>query len=279
MVEEHMPFLFNLISHKLSKTIAKPIPSKKPKASNPQIDIDSDSGLDDDKSEDEDGKEQPQHHYERRLVSCKSRLYVGFDLKELGKHAKEKISKRIANSKNDPIAPFLCIDTLDFEEHVHTKSLGKSIPAADLNLQSYISAMEKIKSVQVTPSMLTGSKGNEEHWVQVLKSQIAKVILEHIASPADKNIKIETLPPTLDQILPEDPDITMLKLMITSENSAQGIGDVCTGILQQSDIKPHNFFNCLQIINGGLATCSNISSLQSQRIPGLNEQDSLCQAR
>jgi hypothetical protein len=124
-------------------------------------------------------------------------------LKELGKHAKEKISKRIANSKNDPIAPFLCIDNLDFEEHVHTKSLGKSsqmfhgtwgynyihrinpvlqnsVPAAHLTLQSYISAMEKIKSVQVTPSMLTGSEGNEEHWVLVLKSQIAKVILEHI---------------------------------------------------------------------------------------------------
>jgi hypothetical protein len=76
MVEEHMPFLFNLIAHKLSKTIAKPIPSNKPKASNLQIDIDSDSGLDDDKSEDEDGEEQPQHHYERRLVSCKSRVYV-----------------------------------------------------------------------------------------------------------------------------------------------------------------------------------------------------------
>jgi hypothetical protein len=63
--------------------------------------------------------------------------------------------------------------------------------------------------------------------------------------------------------------------MITSENSALGIGDVCTGILQQSNIKPHNFFNRLQIINGDLATCSNISSLQSQQIPGLNEQDSL----
>jgi hypothetical protein len=37
------------------------------------------------------------------------------------------------------------------------------------------------------------------------------VFSTHIASPADKNIKIETLPPTLDQISPEEPNITMLK--------------------------------------------------------------------
>ncbi|KAA1083378.1 hypothetical protein PGTUg99_031237 [Puccinia graminis f. sp. tritici] len=352
LVEDHMPFLFKLISHKLSKTVAQPIPLEERKPNDTPNDIDSDSELDDYKSDDEledkGSDKQPQRHLECE-VSRKNRVhvaaktmcsmmaflmnrrdnatqlsnsltflacgitnrvnkylhYIGMTssrrtahraLKELGEQAKETISKKLLNSENDPIAPFLCLDNLDFEERVHTKSVGNSnhtfhgtwgyihrinpklfnsVPADDLTLKSYISAMEDIKSIQVTPSMLMGSESEEEHWILVLKSQIAKVLLEHIASPADTTIKIRTVPPTLDQISHEKPDITMLKLMVASDNSAQGIGEVCTAILQQTDLKPCDFFSRLQVLDGDLATCSNVSSLQGQRIPGFNEQDSI----
>ncbi|EFP87917.2 uncharacterized protein PGTG_13721 [Puccinia graminis f. sp. tritici CRL 75-36-700-3] len=348
LVEDYMPFLFQLISHKLSKTVAEPFPSKIFKPSKPDNDIDSDSGFDSDKSNGEDDKDsQPQAKklcllrknrvyvvsrticsmiafvLNRRdnsaqlanslsVLACgvsnrvnKYLHYIGLtssrrtahrSLKELGLRAEDNIAEKLSNSENDPIAPFICIDNLDFEERIHTKSVGNdshtfhgtwgyihrlnsdlltSVPAADLTLESYILAMEKIQDVQVSPSMLLGSEKEEEHWDLVLRSQIAKVLLEHIASPSDKTVKIHTSPPVIDEISNEKPDITMLKLMIASDNSAQGIGEVCAGIIEQSNLKPHDFFNRLQVLDGDLGSCSNVLSLRNQRVPGMNEIDSL----
>jgi hypothetical protein len=153
--------------------------------------------------------------------------------------------------------------------------LLSSVPADDLTLKSYLAAMEKVKSLQVTPAMLLGSEKEEEHWILVLKSQISKVLLEYIGTPMDKKIKIHTNPPVIEQISNKKPDITMLKLMIASDNSAQGIGEVTTGIIQQSDLQHSDFFNRLQVVDGDLSTCSNVCSLRTQRAPGLNEIDSI----
>jgi hypothetical protein len=64
------------------------------------------------------------------------------------------------------------------------------------------------------------------HWTLVLKSQIAQAMLEHVAEASDSEVSIATQPPVIDQISPEEPDITMLKLMIASEDSSQGVGEV-----------------------------------------------------
>ncbi|PLW38725.1 hypothetical protein PCASD_11527 [Puccinia coronata f. sp. avenae] len=203
-------------------------------------------------------------------------------LKTLGQQAEEKISQKLSTENNKPIAPFLCIDNLDFEQRIHLKSQGKnskmfhgtwgyihqinhsllsSVPPSNLTIDSYLAAMEKIPSLSVSPQMLIPSPEEEKNWILVLKSQIAKVLLQYIAKSADHHTKVPVTPPSIDQISNEPPDLTMLKLMIASDNSAQGISKVCTGIIQQSDLTEHNFFKQLQVIDGDLATCSNVQSL------------------
>ncbi|PLW10604.1 hypothetical protein PCANC_23141 [Puccinia coronata f. sp. avenae] len=215
-------------------------------------------------------------------------------LKTLGQQAEEKISQKLSTENDKPIAPFLCIDDLDFEQCIHSKSQGKnsemfhgtwgyihqinrsllsSVPPSDLTIDSYLAAMEKIPSLSVSPQMLIPSPEEEKHWILVLKNQIAKVLLQYIAKSANHHTTIPVTPPSIDQISNEPPDLRMLKLMIASDNSAQGISEVCTGIIQQSDLTEHNFFNQLQVINGDLATCSNVQSLQSQRIPSAHVED------
>ncbi|PLW25071.1 hypothetical protein PCANC_28002 [Puccinia coronata f. sp. avenae] len=113
------------------------------------------------------------------------------------------------------------------------------------------------------------------HWTLVLKSQIAQAMLEHVAEASDSEVSIATQPPVIDQISPEEPDITMLKLMIVLEDSSQGVGEVFEAIVNQSRLSMTEFANCLQIINADLASCTNVSSLQNQLIPSNHAKEDL----
>ncbi|EFP74252.1 uncharacterized protein PGTG_00208 [Puccinia graminis f. sp. tritici CRL 75-36-700-3] len=352
MVNRDMPFLYQLISHKLSKTVALPIQSDGGKPDEPDLENDSDSENEEaGDSDDElfDGEIKKIKSLKGRMAARKDRIhttskcicsmisfvhnrrnnsrqlensltflacgvsnrvnrflnYIGLvsssktanrALVALGLHAKDKITEKLSIKNGQPIAPFLCVDNLDFEQRIHSQSQGNnsqmfhgtwgylhqvdptllsSILPSDLTLETYVSAMEKVPSVQVFPKMLISSSKEEKHWSLVLKSQVAKVLLEHIAKPSDNNTKISINPPEIDQVSHKPPDITMLKLMVASDNSAQGVGEVCTGIIQQCDLEIDDFFSRLQVIDGDLATCSNIQSLRTQRIPSKHNQDTI----
>ncbi|KAA1134644.1 hypothetical protein PGTUg99_011904 [Puccinia graminis f. sp. tritici] len=123
--------------------------------------------------------------------------------------------------------------------------------------------------------MFIASGAEDEHWTTVLKCQIAKVILQYIATPSDKDVPIISRPPEVKQISHERPDITMLKLMIASDNSAQGVEDVCTGIIQQTDLDETEFYSRLLMLDGDLGTCVNVKCLQNQRFPSSHIENSL----
>ncbi|PLW28415.1 hypothetical protein PCANC_20807 [Puccinia coronata f. sp. avenae] len=91
--------------------------------------------------------------------------------------------------------------------------------------------------------MFVPSPADEQHWSLVLKAQLGQAFLEYVGEPMDSEISIATTPPVIDQISADAPDITMLKLMVASNNSAQGV------------------------IDGDLSTCTIISTLRTQRIP------------
>ncbi|KNE88252.1 hypothetical protein PSTG_18352, partial [Puccinia striiformis f. sp. tritici PST-78] len=67
----------------------------------------------------------------------------------------------------------------------------------------------------------------------------------------------------------------MLKLMDASDNSAEGIGQVFSSIIQQSGLTPEEFYGRLQPMDGDLGTIQNFNSLRSQRAPSPYGQDSL----
>ncbi|KNE94092.1 hypothetical protein PSTG_12522 [Puccinia striiformis f. sp. tritici PST-78] len=74
-------------------------------------------------------------------------------------------------------------------------------------------------------------------------------------------VNLPTKPPVINQILAKKPSITMLRLMIASDNSAQGIGKVFEGIMRQANLSPADFFGQLQLFQGDLGTCLNFESL------------------
>jgi hypothetical protein len=141
--------------------------------------------------------------------------YIGFAssiwtankaLKTLGQQAEEKISQKLSKENNQPIAPFLCIHNLDFKQHIHSKSQGKNskmfhgtwgyihqinrsllslVSPSDLTLDSYLTAIEKIPFLSVSRQIFIPSPKEEKHWILVLKSQIAKVLLQYIAKSAN----------------------------------------------------------------------------------------------
>ncbi|OAV91422.1 hypothetical protein PTTG_27985 [Puccinia triticina 1-1 BBBD Race 1] len=223
-----------------------------------------------------------------------SRKTAHLALNYLSKKSQKKISKKILASLATNLAPFLCVDNLDFEQKIHAKSIGHtsrmfhgtwgyihhpsrqlidSVPSADLTVQAYHQAMSKVATFNVHPRMLLPSIQEEISWESVIKSQIAQALLEHLVSPSDLLVSIPTKPPPLEPISSQKPDITMLKLMIASNNSAQGAGEVFEAITDQSNMSPASFLSRLQVIDGDLGTCTNVSTLRNQHIPSGHSEE------
>jgi hypothetical protein len=218
-------------------------------------------------------------------------------LNRLSRQSKQRIGFKMMSSQDMPsLAPFLCFDNLDFKQKVHANSLSQSnhmfhgtwgyvhhpnpellasVPSKDLTLESYKQAMSKVSELQVQPQMFLPQPKEDSHWALVLKSQIAQAMLEHVAKRSDTKVAIATKPPVIEQISYEEPDITMLKLMIASKNSSQGVGEVFEAIVNQSRMSMTEFANRLQIINADLASCTHVASLRNQRIPSNHIEESL----
>ncbi|POV94207.1 hypothetical protein PSTT_16975 [Puccinia striiformis] len=128
-------------------------------------------------------------------------------LKRLGRQSREKVATKISQSISETLAPFLCIDNLDFEQKVHDKSLGKenqmfhgtwgyvhhpnsemlaSIPATNLTMESY---RKQWPLSHLSSSKFLPSRDEEDSWELVLKAQIADVLLEYVASPATQKFQ------------------------------------------------------------------------------------------
>ncbi|EHS64102.1 uncharacterized protein PGTG_20804 [Puccinia graminis f. sp. tritici CRL 75-36-700-3] len=123
--------------------------------------------------------------------------------------------------------------------------------------------------------MFMPSATEECNWELVIKAQIADVLLKYVATPSDTKLLIPTTSPVVDQISSTQPDITMLKLMVASDNSAQGVGEVFDSLLEQTNMNVKDFSSRLQVIDGDLGTCTNVHSLRSQRVPDKHVEESL----
>ncbi|OAV99080.1 hypothetical protein PTTG_25447 [Puccinia triticina 1-1 BBBD Race 1] len=206
--------------------------------------------------------------------------YIGLSSsRKTAHHALNTLSQRsrlrISNKLSKPIAKtlgsFLCFDNLDFKQKTHTKSIGQSS-----RMFHGTWAMTNASHFDVHSQMLLPTPKEEVKWEYVIKSQIASALLKHLATPSDSCVSINTTPPVVEQICNDTPDITMLKLMIASDNSAQGAGKVCEAIVDQSSkTSMSDFASRVQVIDGDLATCTNLTTLRTQRIPSRHKEESL----
>ncbi|KAI7944203.1 hypothetical protein MJO28_011731, partial [Puccinia striiformis f. sp. tritici] len=208
-------------------------------------------------------------------------------LKALGIISEKVIIRRTAIGKH-PFAPMICMDNLDFEEKVHEKSiehtsqmfhgtwgylhvadpnLVSQFDPEDFSLRSFKKSIEDCTTMPMKPSIFLPTQKSSYHWQAVIKSQITKVLLDHLVKPSDPFVNLPTDPPSIDPISAKKPDITMLKLMIASDNSAEGVGEVFEGIMRQTNLSPTEFCGRLQLFEGDLGTCINLESLRSHQKP------------
>ncbi|KAA1136707.1 hypothetical protein PGTUg99_037266 [Puccinia graminis f. sp. tritici] len=100
---------------------------------------------------------------------------------------------------------------------------------------------------------------NEEtHLCAAIKSQIAQVMMSYIAITNDPLSLIPLEPPPIDPINPQKPDIEIFKLMLSSNNSTEGIGEILKDIINQSNLTDDKFFSELRAMEGASHTLWNI---------------------
>ncbi|KAA1121213.1 hypothetical protein PGTUg99_025333 [Puccinia graminis f. sp. tritici] len=217
-------------------------------------------------------------------------------LKTLGKEAAGNLMARFKLDRSSPISPFLCYDNLDFQEKVHMKSVERTstmfhgtwgyihsapedlitnLDPTELTITALNTSLHLGTKLAIRPEMFTPTKESTDHWESTLKSQITRVILRYLAKPVDSRIKLQKNPPPVHPIKPEDPKIQVLKLMVASDNSAAGVGDVFTGVIQQSGLTPQEFHSRLHIVEGDLGSCNILDSLRRQRVPATGYHNNL----
>ncbi|OAV85638.1 hypothetical protein PTTG_03897, partial [Puccinia triticina 1-1 BBBD Race 1] len=228
------------------------------------------------------------------LTSWRKTAHIA--LSSLGQEAEDNIIARFAKTKSGELAPLICFDNLDFQQKVHMKSVGhgnvmfhgtwgyihsipsRIIPAlnqAEMTTEALNQALHKASKLKIQPAAFAPTAESTRHFELTLKSQITRVMLNYIAKPTDTRTPLYKDPPSVLPNDPDSPDIMMLKLMVASDNSAQGVGEVFTGLIQQSGLTAQQFHSNLQIIEGNLGSCNIFDSLRRQRVPGRHDHTSL----
>ncbi|KAA1070445.1 hypothetical protein PGT21_012403 [Puccinia graminis f. sp. tritici] len=226
------------------------------------------------------------HEYLNYLGLSSSRSTAMAALRTLSIEGERAI--RAAMRAPPVISPTICIDNIDMEQHVHQPSVGMrshtfrgtwgyihlaskevldGLDPAELDLSVLHEAMQSVQGLEIQPHMFLPSPSEESYGITVIKSQIAKVLNDYIASPTDKSSATPIYPAPLEPISPKKPDLLMLKLMTASDNSAEGMGQVLESIMNQSGLSAGEFYSRLQPMDGDLGTVQNFNCLRSQRLP------------
>ncbi|KAA1130849.1 hypothetical protein PGTUg99_026233 [Puccinia graminis f. sp. tritici] len=226
------------------------------------------------------------------LTSCRQTALTA--LRTLSISASRELQEAMAITDSSPMGPSLCIDNLDIEERVHTHSVGhrsmmfhgtwgyihhpnpkllRLLDPDQLTIQAYYEALRKVPTMKIDMAMFMPSPEEEVHFEAVLKSQIACVMKQYIAKPAQP--AISTKPPPVEPIDPSPPIIQMLKLMAASDNSAEGAGQVIEAVRRQTGLTPEEFVSRVQIVDADLATCKNFNSLRALRAPSRHSDQRL----
>ncbi|PLW15140.1 hypothetical protein PCANC_15934 [Puccinia coronata f. sp. avenae] len=162
--------------------------------------------------------------------------------------------------------------------YIHTinPELLKDVNPDDLKAKTVVESIKKSANLDVDPLLFMPSPEDSNQFKAVIKSQLAQALMGYIAATDDGTTESVILnPPPVDPIKPKKPDISMLKLMVASDNSSAGIGNVLSLIIGQTNPDDHECFARLQLMEGDLGTCLNLESLRTLRKPSAYDEGSL----
>ncbi|EGG00555.1 uncharacterized protein MELLADRAFT_67766 [Melampsora larici-populina 98AG31] len=206
------------------------------------------------------------------------------------RHIGEELRKNIIAFMGEEtwLAPFITLDNIDFQEHIHTTSVEKEstmwhgswgyihrpkIPEG-ISISPEAFTSEKLKAIlnnasqnEINLSNILPSPTEVQDWELTLKSQIAQVMVRYIAEPIDTSKIPYRHPPPVQELPAEKPDIMMLKMMSASDNSTAGVGELYNAVLQQTGLSREKFSSCAQVWEGDLGTARIVLSVVEERDP------------
>ncbi|KAA1083311.1 hypothetical protein PGTUg99_026618 [Puccinia graminis f. sp. tritici] len=159
--------------------------------------------------------------------------------------------------------------------HSPPPSILPLLNTAELTTEALNKALHIASKQDILLKSFAPTQESTNCFAKVLKSQITRVILRYVAVPVGEQSTLHCNPPSVRPIAAELPNVAMLKLMVASDNPAQGVGEVFTGIIQQSGLTPQEFHSRVQIIESDLGTCNIFDTLRNQRTPGHTHKASL----
>ncbi|KAA1088648.1 hypothetical protein PGTUg99_014085 [Puccinia graminis f. sp. tritici] len=139
-------------------------------------------------------------------LSC-SRTTAHLGLASLGKESEKTIKRRYSDLNSKLFSPSICIDNLDFQQSIHTKSVGRvssmfhgtwgyihrlsqkffdGLNQTELTLAALKDALKKSISLEVVPRHFAPTSASNQHFKSTLKSQLTSAFLQYIGSPSEK---------------------------------------------------------------------------------------------
>jgi hypothetical protein len=159
--------------------------------------------------------------------------------------------------------------------HRINRKLFKEFDQEDFSIKRYKEDILRSSQLEVTPAILIPSFQENKHFSQVIKSQIAQVLMKYLATATNSKMPIALSPPPITQIKVQKTNIQMLELMIASDSSAEGVGNVLEDIVWQLSLMEQQYHSELQLLEGDLGLVLNLESLSSQRKPSRHVETNL----
>lgn len=127
--------------------------------------------------------------------------------------------------------------------------------------------LRKNQTSTVDLASLTRTQDKQHRWIQTLKNQIAVVLFQlvEVRQTVSKSAFLNLKP--IDQIECEVPNIQMLKMMDSTDNGSDGVGQLLQEVIDQSGLTAKEFSSRIQVLEGDLGTCLNFHGLHKQREP------------
>lgn len=202
---------------------------------------------------------------------------------------------------NHKLMPLLCYDNIDIHLRIHNTRIDTSsrlfhgtwgffkvIEACvmakskeeAMSLATFLASMSSAQHKPVLMSTFSPEPDQSDHWVSVIKCQLAKALkeyVEHIPGAPKKEMlpPLATKPPAIDPIAMHQPNIHFLRMMDAPDNSADGISRVLDAIKLQLDVDSDAFAENLLIAGGDVGSNLLIESLRVKRFPPIDDVESL----
>ncbi|EGF99441.1 uncharacterized protein MELLADRAFT_68596 [Melampsora larici-populina 98AG31] len=140
------------------------------------------------------------------------------------------------------------------------------------SIATFLDAMDSADRKPVEVGLFAPSPSDMEHWVLVIKSQLAQALLEfssHLPGvpEANKLPKLSCRPPPIDQIALHKPNIHFLRMMDAPDSSADGVSRVLDAVMGQTGVDKDEYAKRVLIAAGDVGSNQLLESLRVKRYP------------